>query len=133
MSRNSLEEIVSLVPNLSPKDQKFIMHRWITDLKNRQRSAGGRTHKDRNLIKTLILVALQVSEGGKGYDAKKAELWMESRFKKDLSQKPAKVALGYVMVKRIDRRMIPFFIKVAQRVKNKISMRISNEVKKLPK
>ena len=109
------------------------MHRWITDLKNRQRTAGRDTHKDRDLIKTLILIALQVSEGSKGYDTKRAELWMESMFKKDLSQKPAKVAIAYVMVKRIDRRMIPLFIKVAQRVKNKIGMRISNEVKKLSK
>ena len=133
MSGSSLEEIVSLLPNLSPKDQRFIMHRWITDLRDRQRAAGGRGHKDRDLIKTLILITLQASEGGKDYDAKKAELWMESMFKKDLSQKPAKVAFAYVMVKRINRRMVPFFTKVAQRVKNKINMRISNEVKRLNK
>lgn len=133
MSRNSLKTIVSLIPNLSPKDQKFIMHRWFTHLKDRQRAAGRDTHKDRDLIKSLILIALQVSEGSKGYDTKKAELWMESMFKKDLSQKPAKVAIAYVMVKRIDRRMIPLFIKVAQKVKNKIGMRVSNDIKKLSK
>ena len=133
MSVSSLEEIVLLIPNLSPEDQKFIMHRWITDLKDRQSAVGGQTHRDRDLMKTLILIALRASEGGKGYDAKKAELWMESMFTKDLSQKPAKVALAYVVVKRIDRRMIPFFIKVAQKVKNKIGMRISNEIKRLPK
>jgi hypothetical protein len=133
MSRNSLDEIVSLIPNLSPEDQKFIMHRWITDLKNRRKAVGGQAQRDRDLIKALILIALQASEGGKGYDAKKAELWMESMFKKDLSQKPAKVAFAYVMVKRIDRRMVPFFTKVAQRVKNKINIRISNEVKRLSK
>ena len=133
MSSSSLEEIVLLIPNLSPEDQQFIMRRWITDLKERQRAVGGQTHRDRDLIKTLILIALRASEGGKGYDAKKAELWMESMFKKDLSQKPAKVAFAYVMVKRINRRMIPFFTKVAQRVKNRINMRISNEVKRLSK
>ena len=133
MSKNSLNAIVSLIPNLSLEDQKFIMHRWFTDLKDRQRAAGRDTHKDRDLIKSLILIALQVSEGGKRYDTKRAELWMESMFQKDLSQKPAKVAVAYVMVKRIDRRMIPFFIKVAQKVKNKISMRVLSEIKKLPK
>ena len=133
MSKNSLDAIASLIPNLPPRDQEFIMRRWITDLKNRQRSVGGRAHKDRDLIKTLISIALQVSESGKRYDTKRAELWMESMFQKDLSQKPAKVAVAYVMVKRIDRRMIPLFIKVAQRVKNRIGMRISNEVKRLSK
>ncbi len=131
MTKSSLNGIVSLIPNLSPEDQKFIMRRWITELKERQRTLGGQTHKDRDLVKSLILIALQASEGSKGYDTKRAELWMESMLKKDLSQKPAKVAIAYVLVKRIDRRMIPFFIRVAQKVKNKIGMRLSNEAKRL--
>lgn len=54
----------------------------------------------------------------------KVENWMEKRLKGDLSLTPLEVAGEYRHFKRIDSRMMPYLIRVAQRIKHRIRMRI---------
>lgn len=55
--------------------------------------------------------------------------WIESRYESDLSLTPMRVAAEVRHQKRIDSRMMPYLIKTAQRIKNRIRMRISRGVK----
>jgi len=53
----------------------------------------------------------------------KPELWIESRFKKDMSLKPKYVAYECASYLKISRVMVPHLIRVAQRVKQRLRMR----------
>ena len=55
--------------------------------------------------------------------------WMESRLEGDLSLTPMRVASEVRHQKRIDSRMMPYLIKTAQRIKNRIRMRVNRGVK----
>lgn len=55
--------------------------------------------------------------------------WMESRLGGDLSLTPMQVAGEVRHQKRIDSRMMPYLIKTAQRIKNRIRMRVNRGVK----
>ncbi len=54
--------------------------------------------------------------------------WIESRFEKDLSLTPMRVASEIRHHKRIDSRMMPYLIKTAQRTKNRIRMRLTRAI-----
>lgn len=54
--------------------------------------------------------------------------WMESRFERDLSLTPMRVASEIRQQKKIDSRMMPYLIKTAQRIKNRIRMRLNRAV-----
>ena len=53
----------------------------------------------------------------------KVENWMESRFAKDFSLTPRKAASVALHYMKIDSRMAPLMIKIAQKVKNRVRMR----------
>ncbi len=54
----------------------------------------------------------------------KIERWMERRYETNLDWTPRKMASVCLNYMRIDSRMFPFLIKTAQRVKNRIHMRM---------
>jgi len=56
--------------------------------------------------------------------SEKAEIWIESRFKKDMSLKPVLVAYECASYLKIPRVMVPHLVKVAQRVKQRLRMRM---------
>jgi hypothetical protein len=56
------------------------------------------------------------------------ELWMETRIKKDPSLTPKRVAYECCYYKRVDRKMMPFLIRLAQRVKRRVVMRKRREL-----
>lgn len=55
------------------------------------------------------------------------ESWMEKRFVKDMSRTPRQVASMGMYYMKINRRMTPFMIKLAQKVKNRLSKRIKKQ------
>jgi hypothetical protein len=50
----------------------------------------------------------------------KSEVWMEGRFRKDMSLKPGYVGVECASYLRIQRNMIPYLIKVARKVKDRL-------------
>ena len=53
----------------------------------------------------------------------KVEKWMEARFAKDFSLTPRKAASVALHYMKMDSRMAPLMIKIAQKVKNRVRMR----------
>lgn len=53
----------------------------------------------------------------------KIDKWMESRFKKNLDWTPRRMASTCVNYLKINSRMFPLLIKIAQRAKNRVYMR----------
>lgn len=56
----------------------------------------------------------------------KIERWMEGQFRRDIVRTPRMVASMAVNYFRINSKMMPFLIKMAQRVKHRIRMRVRN-------
>lgn len=54
----------------------------------------------------------------------KVDRWMEGQFRRDMSKRPQMVASMCVNHLRINSKMMPFLIKKAQRVKNRVYMRM---------
>ncbi len=54
---------------------------------------------------------------------KKTELWMEKRFIKDMSKSPRQVASMYLMYSKINTKMAPKIIVLAQKVKDRLRKR----------
>ena len=55
------------------------------------------------------------------------ESWMEKRFISDMSRTPRQVASMGMYYMKINRRMTPLMIKLAQKVKNRLSKRIKKQ------
>jgi len=62
----------------------------------------------------------------------KVEHWMERQFITNGELKPVRVASMAVAIFKINKSMRPFFIKMAQRVKNRVRMREVRAKKKAP-
>lgn len=60
----------------------------------------------------------------------KIDRWMESRFKKNLDWTPRKMATTSIHYLRINSRMLPLLIKIAQRVKGRVYMRAKRQQKR---
>jgi hypothetical protein len=60
------------------------------------------------------------------------ERWMERQFISDRELKPVRVASMAVAIFKINKSMRPFFIKMAQRVSNRVRMREVRAKKKAP-
>ena len=127
MEKRLYQNLALQIINLPLEEQTQLLRLWLGNLKERQAS-GSRVHGEH--LKNLILLSLRICKSGNSYDTQKAELWMEGMYKKDLSHKPMKVANAYMTVKRIDRRMGPFYVRLAQNVKRKIYMRMIREITK---
>ena len=127
MEKRLYLKLAHQVIHLSFEEQTQVLRLWFGNLKERQAS-GSETHGDH--LKNLILLALRICETGNSYNTQKAERWMEAMYKKDLSHRPMKVANAYMTVKRIDRRMEPFYVRLAQNVKRKLYMRMVREIPK---
>ncbi len=57
----------------------------------------------------------------------KVEKWMEARFAKNFSLTPRKAASVALHYMKMDSRMAPLMIKIAQKVKNRVRMRNSRK------
>ena len=53
----------------------------------------------------------------------KVERWMEGQFRRDMNKTPSRVASTAVNYFRINSKMMPFLIKMAQRIKMRIRTR----------
>lgn len=53
----------------------------------------------------------------------KVERWMEGQFRRDMNKTPSRVASTGINYFRINAKMLPFFIKMAQRVKLRVRAR----------
>jgi hypothetical protein len=58
------------------------------------------------------------------------EFWMETRIRKAPSLTPKRVAYECCYYKRVDRKMMPFLIRLAQRVKRRVVMRKRRQLMK---
>lgn len=127
MMKKLYQSLALQIIDLPFDEQSQVLRLWLGNLKERQAS-GSRAHGEH--LKNLVLLSLRICKSGNSYDTQKAERWMEGMYKKDLSHRPTRVANAYMTVKRIDRRMEPFFVRLAQNVKRKIYMRM---VRGIPK
>ena len=125
MEKKLYQNLALQIINLPLAEQSQLLRLWLENLKELHAS-GSRAHGEH--LKSLILLSLRICKSGNSYDTRKAERWMESRYKNDLSYRPVKVADAYMTVKRIDRRMGPFYVRLAQKVKRKIYMRMVREI-----
>jgi len=50
----------------------------------------------------------------------KSEVWMEGRFRRDMSLKPGYVGVECASYLRVQRNMIPYLIKLARKVKDRL-------------
>lgn len=55
------------------------------------------------------------------------ELWMESAFMKNYSKTPTMVANAYAVRAKMDRRMMPLLVRLAQKTKRRLAMRMLGE------
>ena len=127
MEKKLHQSLALQIINLPLEKQIQLLRLWFGNLKERQAS-GSRVHGEH--LKNLVLLSLRIYRSSNPYDTQKAERWMEGMYKNDLSHRPTKVANAYMTVKRIDRRMEPFFVRLAQNVKRKIYMRMVREIPK---
>jgi hypothetical protein len=127
MEKRLYRALALQIINLPLEEQTELLRLWLGNLKERQVS-GSRVHGEH--LKNLVLLSLRICRSGNSYDTQKAERWMEGMYQKDLSHRPTKVANVYMTVKRIDRRMEPFYVRLAQNVKRKIYMRMIREIPK---
>ena len=127
MEKRLYQNLAHQIVNLPLEEQTQLLRLWLGNLKERHVS-GSRAHGEH--LKSLVLLSLRICRSGNSYDTQKAEQWMESMYKKDLSHRPTKVANAYMAVKRIDRRMAPFYVRLARNVKSKIYMRMVREIPK---
>ena len=127
MKNRLCQTLAHQIINLPLGEQTQLIRLWLGNLKERQTS-GSQLHGEH--LKNLVLLSLRICRSGNSYDTQKAERWMEGMYKKDLSYKPMKVANAYMTVKRIDRRMGPFYVRLARNVKSKVYMRMIREIPK---
>jgi hypothetical protein len=127
MEKRLYRALALQIINLPLEEQTELLRLWLGNLKERQVS-GSRVHGEH--LKNLVLLSLRICRSGNSYDTQKAERWMEGMYQRDLSLRPTKVANAYMTVKRIDRRMEPFYVRLAQNVKRKIYMRMIREIPK---
>ena len=125
MEKRLYKNLAAKIMNLPLEEQAHLLRLWLENLKERHAS-GSRVHGEH--LKALVLLSLRICKSGNSYDTRKAERWMESMYKNDLSYRPIKVANAYMMVKRIDQRMGPFYVRLAQNVKHKLYMRMVREI-----
>jgi hypothetical protein len=125
MEKRLYRRLALQIINLPLEEQTELLRLWLRNLKERQVS-GSRVHGEH--LKNLVLLSLRIFRSGNSYDTQKAERWMEGMYQKDLSHRPTKVANAYMTVKRIDRRMGPFYVRLAQNVKHKLYMRLVREI-----
>ncbi len=125
MEKNLYQNLALQIINLPLEEQTQLLRLWLGNLKERYAS-GSRAHGEH--LKNLVLLSLRVCKSDNSYDTQKAERWMESMYQKDLSRAPTKVANAYMTVKRIDRRMGPLYVRLAQNVKHKLYMRMVREI-----
>ena len=57
------------------------------------------------------------------YDIRSMEIWMETRFEKDINQTPKKIAYMYMYYSKINKKMYPYILRIAQKVKSRVYMR----------
>ena len=127
MEKRMYQDLALQIINLPLEEQTRLLCLWLENLKERQAS-GSRVHGEH--LETLVLLSLRIWKLRNLYDTQKAERWMEGMYQKDLSYTPMRVAKAYMAVKRIDRRMGPFYVRLAQKVKRKIYMRMVREIPK---
>ena len=127
MEKKLYQNLALQIINLPLAEQSQLLRLWLENLKELHAS-GSRAHGEH--LKSLILLSLRICKSGNSYDTLKAERWMEGMYRKDLSHRPIKLANAYMMVKRIDRRMEPFYVRLAQNVKHKLYMRMVREIPK---
>ena len=125
MEKKLYQNLALQIINLPLEEQTHLLRLWLGNLKERYAS-GSRAHGEH--LKSLVLLSLRICKSDNSYDTEKAERWMERMYKNDLSHRPMKVADAYMTVKRIDRRMGPFYVRLAQKVKRKIYMRTVREI-----
>ncbi len=121
MKKNLYQSLALQIIDLPFGEQAQVLRLWLGNLKERQASGSG-AHGEH--LRRLVLLCFRISKSGNSYDTQKAERWMEGMYRKDLSHKPISVANAYMTVKRIDRRMAPLYVRLAQNVKHKIYMRM---------
>ncbi|MFQ5585605.1 MAG: hypothetical protein ACE5GF_02100 [Thermodesulfobacteriota bacterium] len=61
----------------------------------------------------------------------KVERWMEGQYRKDMARAPRSVASMSIAYFKINSKMLPFLIKTAQKVKNKLWMRQKRQSERL--
>lgn len=125
MEKRLYKNLAVQIMNLPLEEQIQLLRLWLGNLKECHAS-GSRVHGEH--LRSLVLLSLRICKSGNSYDTRKAERWMEGMYKNDLSHRPIKVANAYMMVKRIDRRMEPFYVRLAQNVKHKLYMRMVREI-----
>ncbi len=125
MEKKLYQSLAAQIMNLPLEEQVQLLRLWLGNLSERH-AAGSRVHGEH--LENLVLLALRIRKSGTSYDTRKAARWMEGMYKNDLSYTPVKVANAYLTVKRIDRRMEPFFVRLAQNVKHKLYMRMVREI-----
>ncbi len=54
----------------------------------------------------------------------RVERWMEGQFRRDMGRTPVRVARVCMNYFRVDRRMYPYLVRMARRVKNRVYMRV---------
>jgi hypothetical protein len=125
MEKKLYQKLAVQVINLPLAEQAQFLRLWLGNLKERHAS-GSQIHGEH--LENLVLLSLRICKSGNSYDTRKAERWMEGMYQKDLSHRPTKVANAYMTVKRIDRRMGAFYVRLAQNVKHKLYMRLVREI-----
>jgi hypothetical protein len=70
----------------------------------------------------MELIETMLSKTQKYHDITR---WMEKRFEKDMTLTPKRVAEECVYYRRVNSKMMPLLIKIAQKVKNRIRHCIS--------
>lgn len=101
------------LPRLPPREQIHISSRWGSSLRSNKALA----HK--------VCYALTKSINPRS----RIESWMESRFEKDRELTPKRVAYECFYHFRVNRKMMPYLIVTAQRVKRRVMARIKKILK----
>ncbi len=130
LEKRLYQKLALQIIDLPFEEQTQVLRLWLGNLRECQVS-GSKTHCDH--LKNLVVLSLRIFKASNSYDTQKAEQWMEAMYQKDLSYRPMKVANAYLTVKRIDRRMEPFYVRLAQNVKRKIYMRMVRGIPKANK
>ncbi len=105
MSENGIRKLALTVAFLSEREQKEFFKNYLASVSKRQ------VNKIFPLLATVVC------------DTSEIEKWIQTRLKNDMTLTPRRVAYECRVYKRIDRRLNPYLLNLARRIKRRLLMR----------
>ena len=102
-----IAEITEAFRTLGEPERVFVLRKILEE-----------TAKDPELRRKALCAAAKVVDG-----ADEVELWMESRFRRDMSLMPRRVAAEAVKIRRAPKDAMPMLVALAERIKDKLRKR----------